>query len=481
MGIITQKKVLLFTAGLMLAFCFAIKFFPPLELLVHELVNLFASGRSIAKIFGFFLYTAMLCLLLIQPLRPKFEYLKTLTGVILATYGYGLLVHIILIKNLGLKLTDFVIIFNNQELSTTTIKHIHVLKGIIAAALQWLGVGVLENVDGGLAYIGLIHPIILVVGLFLVGTSFSGMVLLFLHKYKELFKNQTPGRWQVLYVLLFSIVSFSLVKNFIDGGILNRETPFALAALLFIMFPIDPTRYTKRGILWRLSPVLGYFVIVSLINLSQGLPWSEQWALIFQGLTLGALLGSMLYYLAIRKVNRGGILLIIMCALLLYWPVSHAKNMYRTANKPISEGPAYVGVLKEVRSEHYELIEQIEDLKIYEYKTEEPFTVQQLIDKNNLLDNIGPVKVPWYNCLPMNEYKESTFDLLTVQPIKDRVANSRFIDLAFNEQGMVKDWHSYKVRMAMRPCGPRPLNIIERLIQKSGAQTFFISNIQDEQ
>lgn len=471
-----DKKNLLITAGIMLAFCFVVYYSPNLQIFIHELVNIFAGGRSSVKIFLFFGFIVMLCLAALLNKSNIRINKKVVLGLLCLTYAYGLALHLYFIKKLGLSITDFVISFNNQEISSSTLTHTHVMKGVMALVLQWLRIGSQENADTGLAFLNLVHPLLFVVGIVIILLSIGYLIALFL----ELFNayKERVDKWGIIFILLYGITSFSLIKNFLDGGILNRETLFSVSALLFIIFPIKSLRAQKTAALYRLSPVIAYILLLTLINFHTQVPLAKQWSQLFQALTYGSILGSLIYLYSVKRFSRPGVLLIIMCALLLYWPITHAKNSYISNNKSLQGDSAYVGLLNPTQAKDYTLYEKIGGLYIYEYTPSKAYSVQELLEQNELLDNLNPVKIPWHNCLPMGEYQINSFELISKQPIPSEQLSNKFINIRLADESRSGDFYRYQGSMAMKPCTPRPINVLEHTVLQTGVKTFFVTNFK---
>jgi hypothetical protein len=109
--------------------------------------------------------------------------------------------------------------------SSANILHNHTLKAPIGFILEKIGISaVREHVDTGLAFTSFFSPIFLCLTLALVLALICGLILYVLGR------RQTP-----LQTLIFSIVSFSILKNIFDGGFFHIETILALPLFLILI------------------------------------------------------------------------------------------------------------------------------------------------------------------------------------------------------------------------------------------------------
>ncbi len=465
-----NKNYILITAGIMLAFSFFAHYTLFGNHILHGIVNIFAGGRSNIKLYGFFVYTILLCALAIIP-APKIKVKnKWLLTSVLAAFGYGLLILIYFLKKLGFGLFNFIITFNNSELSTTIITHNHVMKGVLGLLSGSIGNAVQEKVDTGWAFVGLIPaPLLIIAGILAIAAS----VLLIL-KYIELVKQQQ--KWHVLFIILYAIVSFSLIKNIIDGGIFNKETPIAMVALLFI---IIPWKGKVKSVLSQLSPFIIYLMLLLIIWVVKLNDTTNLARSLFQSLIFAVIFMAPLYIFLLKKVNRKGVLLTILALVMLYVPLALSVSSYLSLTKPISNQSAYLGVYNDIEDSQTKFIEQIENLKFYEFTPTAPYSASQLLLKNNLLDNIGPITIPWNNCLPASGDEYVKFELASKEQLNTELKTShRFGNIVkFEPQGQINNLFRYKVILVADPCAPRSLNLMEALLKERGAKTFFVLDI----
>ncbi len=201
--------------GVILLYLFS-HYFYAINLIAHSIVDIFAGGRSTVKLNLYLFYTLFLCVLFLIVQKFNFKIPKIqnfyILGLIISTFAYNLLLIYIFFKKFDFKLNSFVITFHNGEISSTTLLHNHLMKGFNALILGPFGLANNENVDTGFAFIGLIHNIWFLIGGAMVVLCSILLIIKFLELNKIYYGQQ--HKWQSLYIIIFSIITFSLIKKY---------------------------------------------------------------------------------------------------------------------------------------------------------------------------------------------------------------------------------------------------------------------------
>lgn len=190
-------------------------------------VNLFAGGRSEVKIYLFFIYVLLLSTIYVWYHKykkslhtyPYTSILKTLGISLSFLFIIGVVTHIYLIKSLGLQISAFLITFKNEEISSSVLQHIHTVKGSMALILSFFQKKVFESVDTGLAFLGIFPTPIFIFSIICLCITLGGFIYLYTHVLKH--KEETKT---YIYLITYAILSFSILKNTVDGGLFNSET-----------------------------------------------------------------------------------------------------------------------------------------------------------------------------------------------------------------------------------------------------------------
>lgn len=443
----------------------------------HSIINIFAGGRSTVKVYLFFAFIIGLCLIALLPLNRLRVRNSFIISSVITALSYGFFLLLFFYHQIGTGIWVFVATFNNSEISTTTLNHNHLMKGVVGLLLRSQDSAVQEKVDTGMAYINIIPDPLLWIGALLAATSIIFLVI----KFKEIFNEQV--KWPIVFVILYSIISFSLVKNIFDGGILNKETPVALSALLFILYLLSQKtrKWDVANILLRISPIILYLLVMLFFWWQKFILLSELKYNLFQVIFFGTLIVTMLYAHHKQKIDRLLILLSILSLTFLYIPISNTINNYLANNTKFSNKETYIGLLSNEAHPTFRLVDKIGDLKMYEFSPSQPITMASLYDKYQLLDNITPVTVPWENCLPSSFPSEAKFTLISKEVIDiTRTTSHHFGNLNKIVQLDRKNGnYQYDVTAHINNCAPRQLNIIEHLVKERGGKTFFMLNLEE--
>lgn len=472
----STPKTLFLIAGAVLAISICAFYFNLSETIIHYFINLFAGGRSTIKIFGYTAFTLTLCVMVWPPVLSKLSKIKIKTKWLLislaTTFLYGLVLLQIFSSRLGVKASEYIVTIHNGELSTTTLMHNHLMKGFTGLISSQLGEAVQENIDTGLAYVGLLPDWLFWLGGLLVLIS----TVLILLKFTELYQHEK--KWQGLFIILYSIIAFGLIKNTIDGGLFNRETPILISALLFLLW--RKTEASSRFMIWVVLPAALYFILGPLLNVAGIVEIYNLPASLFAAASLTVILITLFYWLKQQKTDRLGVLLAILSLILIYAGLAESLNNYLGQKQNISSDGAYVAAYQDINEPGWIKLESINNLRTYNFVPSEPTTSQDLIEKYKLLDNLGPIRLPWAACMP-TAAGVAEFTLASPTPLTVNSIHSEFVNFVKIEPlpNSTPSLHYYQATVMVSHCAPRPLNIIQELLEQQGLDTFYLFGLRE--
>ncbi len=482
-------------AATTLAIFFAIQHSYLATLIIHNLINLYASGRSLVKVDLFLWYTCFLAILGI--FLPRIKKLgdanlstKWLLVSVTASLIYNLTLLLVFFHKWGFKINSYVLTFHNGELSSTRLLHNHVMKGVNGTLLNFFGAASQENADTGFAYLGMMSQIWFWIGSILVLVS----LVLLVWKFIELHKQQT--QFKPLFIVTYSIVSFSLLKNMLDGGLLNRETPIALTALIFILLLSSNKRSgdgDKQKVSYWLAtlPILIYGLLVTMFHYLADISIASLPYKFLKNTIYASLIGALIFWqqASWKKIDRLkfwlGVGLTIFCIALLSRPLEGSIETYLNSRRIIGTQGAIVSLYNPpnyARSnpEDWKLIEKIGDLTYYEVHPQDPTKINELLTNNNLLANALPIQIPGVTCPSDHGKNPITFTLLTEQKLLDDNSQHQFGNITkITPIGTQNSLQKYQVEMELEGCTPRIIMTVEELLESRGINTFFITNLSD--
>ncbi len=467
------KKYFLILSPLVLFFIFIKSNF--LLSFFHELVNIFSGGRSHTKVFAYLLYLFLLLIIayFLKYKKINFSFRKKILFLFLLISAYlvNFLSYIYFFIKYNFFYQEHVLIFNLNEFSSTYLLHNHTLKSIIAWVLNFFNITYLENIDSGMAFINIIPNIFILIG------SILFLMVLFFSFYYFFHSIQFRSKYKFIYIILYSILSFSLLKNIIDGGFFNYEAIISLA--FFILLVFYKKKWAKKTTIFLLIFYLIFNIVLYFLNFFDS--FGVFIFNIYNSFVYVILLLIFFYSLQKNKRIKTLILTIILEILLLVFSFQSFINMRGYRNLEISkEDNALVATYDILDKDTYDFYNSINDLNFYEIIPQEKTKVQEVLKELKLLDNFYPVSIYWETCNPMGRYNRYSFNLLVEKEIKvhnfDNILNFYNFKLIGMQDGMYK----YQVELNMAPCIPRSANVIEETFKSFGLKTFFIYKLHKD-
>ncbi|MBP9778764.1 MAG: hypothetical protein KBD25_06265 [Rickettsiaceae bacterium] len=458
------------------------------NIIIHTLIDIFAGGRSMVKVDLFFVYLIFLASLSLGltaggnwRIRIPAKWLLASVAVV---FIYSLSLLVVFYQRWGISPKNFVLIFNNNEITSTMILHNHLMKGFNGWLLSLFGSARQENLDTGYALFNLLPTELYILG----GLLVIVVAIMFLLKFVELYKQQSGSR--VWFVILYSIVTFSLLKNMLDGGILNREAPIAIAGLIALLwfydYPAHKSNRIARGIFYSFLPLILYGVIVVVLWQAHLIVIDLFVSTLFPIVVFAALLANLIWWWknGLQAQSKIGAALLFSLLVLLYFPVSNSVSTYFNSRRLVSSQGVWVGLYNQPNGLQNNLgewttEEKINDLTIYKLQPQLPTRIKDVIRNNNLVGNYSPISVEGYNCMLIQKQQPINFTLRTMQPLQMDFPEYRFGRLLSATIHNVNNGiHEYKVVGELNPCAPRKLNILRELLYLQGQEPFLITNIQ---
>ncbi len=462
----TKQKLLLIGAVGVLVLILA-SIFPRLLICLHELLNVFASGRSPIRIYLFFGYVFLLLSLIqryvfVEKIEKFFNTkLSRITlYFLIITFVFNFFHFAYFAHSHNLPLNTYLIAGSGEEITSSRLVHNHMGK-IVIAPLVALFSDLVENADPGL---GIYHFVSVYIALFygvLVCICFVLVVLLFTSRVVE---EKKP----ILYTVLYAILSFTLIKSLIDGGLFTETAFFALISFVFLI-------KKERNWYWFWLMVIGAF-LVQFIFYFFGFytDLNEFNTHSFKSFVFITLIVSLLYYYLQKSLNRLSVLLFILSLIAVISVVLVGilnTFMYRAVS--FGNGQAIVGL--------YSLPKKIKGTNEFNvgnlkfYRIESTGKVGDVLDSENLLDNFNPVSVEWKTCFPKSQQQKISF----VVDSKDQLLRDSFFDKMFVFK-ITKTTipFRYEAVAVIEPCVPRSLNVVDELLKQAGLHTYILSKIK---
>ena len=337
--------------------------FEPLAYFVRILINHFAVGLSLAKVYLFLAWTTII---LCAKQHKKCYIFPTLL--------LSIIVHVVsnayIFYKYQLPLTGQYNFFYLDKFSSTSIGHQHIMKYVGNILHQVTLLPIFDNVDYGSVYAQIVPLWIQILGTI-------SVVLLVYALY-----TQYPKHKSALYI----VASFSVWKNMVDGGFLNFEGAFWLTVLLVIVYP----KYK-----W-------YFMPITVV------PFILYWSKTVYIAPFIVLFAVTVYlcdkYTFIKQVHVSAAFL-----LFIFLSAPYASNIITDSIDDFVYATSYV------RDQHI-IIEQFENQQYYINITETGL-LYQIARKHNVSAHYRhKLFIPGINCVP-HKPRSETIALRTMYPV----------------------------------------------------------------
>jgi hypothetical protein len=455
-------------------FCLISEFF---FIFIHSLVNIFAGGRNEIKTFLFLAYAILLTLLTKIKFKKQIIKLKDkLIFIIPVIAGFliNVLSYIIFVKQNGLSLISWHVVFSGMEESSTSLLHNHVLKGGIGYIFQLLGINYFENMDAGTVFINTMPKLIFIGEIILVSFLIFWAISFFIKKIQTVNDKIKP-----LFIIFYAIITFSIIKNIVDGGLFNNETFVSLAFLIGLLFNKKRwVKYLKIFVLIAYPLAILVFYLLGFFNVA-----GNTTGVLVNNLIIFVVYASFLFtfeYYFTKPLNRQGILLLILTSLMVFFVAYNDLTIIGYRLTTITDNdPAIVGVYRDITDPEYTKVSTIGRLKFYQISPGKEINVNEILKKYDLKDNFFPLSFPYRNCFPNGPRNTFIYEITVKKPIDPDQWQNNDVIIKSELINSVGDNYRYNITMYVSPCLPRVINIIEQVWQSRGFDLFIISNINE--
>ncbi len=437
-------------------------------LFIHSFINIFAGGRSFTKVVLFLVYLLLILLAInLKVALPKIKdrWKNVLVGAVLLAYLLNIGSFIWFYHHYGFNYQDYVIAENHGELSSTKLLHNHTFKVVSGTILSFTHKANQENIDTGYAFVGMVPDWVAWAGIILI------IVVLYLLAWQFLSAWQQE-KFPRLYGLIFAIVTFSIVKNIVDGGPFTHEAAVSIPLFVYLVF---------RGKAWLKNAILIWALFY--VALVVGCYWLGMYSgfsdFSFQLylICLYAFAMMALFYVSWGKaVNRPALLCGIFIALMFYYPLSADLSLASYRHQAIGDEGALVGLFHDPHNPAYKPVKILGNMTIYSYLPDQHTTVGQILNEQDLLDNFQPVTVPGETCLTHGSRTRFDFVLSTFEQFHPVTVKEMFNSI--KELGSDHGLFRYQVELAFPQCWPREVNVVEQYFLSAGLHNFFISDLE---
>ncbi len=421
--------------------------------ILHSFTNLFAGGRSDSKTVLFFAYLAAL-LLFVYLTKKIIRKIPTVYAVVSLAllYVYGLVSHIFLSHYYGTSLRSFVITGNNGEISSTTLSHIHEAKGVVGFILYKFGIGELQAIDAGGAYTHILAPWWFSIGAVLLVCSIV-FVVLSIWNFSTQYTKESKGK-NILFILWYAIVSFSLIKTAIDGGICSPVL-LSIGISVYLFYFLQKQKDNRPVLLGIFAGSIVSFILVL------SMP-DKSWDIVLMQAVATILLLTNISIFIFGAPKRIYIISAMALFLMSWWMASvRDQGIFKYGQTMIDQNSYYFFYDDQNNSIEKITLDTTASIK----------DIAALRGKNL---SYAPISVPGKTC---NENSVPGFaDVLikTNKPLES--IETSFLFIKNKGQSFDGSWWQTKVTIMMSPCLPEPLTVIDGTLRAQGFDFYVMVN-----
>lgn len=428
--------------------------------LLQSFVNIFAGGRSNIKVILFIIYALLIvALYFIFKKKPLKKYSWKYFGIgVMTMYVYGLALHFFYTLNNKISFWKFFITGSNADVSCSSFNHIHTAKATIGLIFSYFGKTQFRNADAGNAYLGHFPDIIFLFGSILLLFLIISAIFYFITSFGLLLKDKNK-RQTIFLIIGYIILSFSIIKTSIDGGIFH---------IAFIMNVCFIALFILREKKQKLSII--YYLIISFIGLSL--------------IVIGRTTNFSFFYLDSSVITQTAALILLYTSLLygsekkirLYFEIIillffigscfayniYSFNFFYNYSKTI------------IRKGAVTYLYNKEEGKVETFITDKKESIAELIDQFDRNLYYMPITVPGINCQERITQKISPVLILNTPLTKNALSESKFIRIE-NEASIKYEnkWRTNTI-ITLNSCLPEKLEAIDSELRKNNITDYIL-------
>lgn len=470
-----KKKLALF-CGLLVIVAGGVFFSRTIADVAQSLINIFAPGRSYAKVYLYIGYVlACIAIACVWSKKNRVQHNVRASALLLWGFIGGLALNCMsffwYIVRTGHSWDEYIVLFANNEISSTEFTHNHVFKGSIGIVFQLIRGGAFTTLDPGVAYVGQLPTFFFALGL----AWFVVMVASTLYCFYTNFPSVDFGvKKFLLYVALYTATTFVLLRNLLDGGLFDFAT---LPALVFLTLLLTSYRNRKGLIAVASLSMLAVVLHYAPYNIS-GLQ-----SYVYRSLAVTLLFSTLYFFLintlVVQHQKRLRVLVGILFFAVCIGALNRGFGMLQYRHTAITPEGAVIATHNDLsNNSRFTQTGSIGDLRFYmfAYATTSPATVGGLVDVSGFLDNHEPVTLPWVKCMPIDGAYRQSFIVTMRAPWTptdhELVQVVEHIPLENTD-----DRYRYAVTLSMNPCLPLPQNIVQQFMKTQGIEEFAVTRI----
>ncbi|MEN9913281.1 MAG: hypothetical protein RLY66_689 [Candidatus Parcubacteria bacterium] len=466
-------------ASVALAISIAFFYSADARIVLHAVVNVFATGRTGVKAIVFFIY--VFCVAAILYIRSnsgitagKLSFWGKMAIVsALGAYVLNFVTYLWMMKTWHIPTFTYSLVYDKGAFTSLQFIHNHVTKGVIAVFTQFFPEGFFGHLDSGTALLGIVPHSVFFVQAALVIVVTVSIFMVWKHVSPQM-NVMKPARG-VLFGAVLAMSSFMVIKSLLDGGMLSFEAVIGMS--FFILLVSGESSLAKKTLI---GMNLAYIALLGVLY------WFGYFALdinygyhTFSAVTAFLCLTA-LYGLYSVGRTRLSVLVLIMALIPFGVQVYNGVDIFGYHAVSIDRGDtAYILSYNDIGISGYVKRASIGSVSLYTVSPQESLTVGDIIPLTGFSGNTTPVSVAWKTCIPSAPPTRYVFDLVAPHEIDAVSDTDQFYRM--NAQLIQKydnNLYHYEIVLNTNQCFvPQQIVFVQEVLAKH-FDRFAIYNIQ---
>jgi hypothetical protein len=345
--------------------------------------------------------------------------------------------------------------------------HVHTFKAGLSKIVDFVDPSLHDTYDSGRFYANHLPSFFWIISLIIMPILIILSQLILIRLYgkwkKEKFRN--------LYLFTYIVASFSLVKNSMDGGLINPETFFWLAILLILFSNFSSFKnFLKRSLM---SSIIAFLLLsFPFMFYYDGPTFLFLEYLVF--LSFLILLVGIFRFWSNKKFVSLVLLfyLIFVISLNSFFPTTHlnfSAKVFSEMFTPVPENStvySYVHDIKNCEDVYYSQ----GDFSICKFNVEKQNMLSLWQNYASMPPNYKPIKVDGINC----DFNRTSVRIMNLKLINGKVPDKielKFLNVEFNH---VTD-NNYLSNAEYNSCLPQEQESLQRIFNKYGIKSYILT------
>jgi len=424
----------------------------------HSLVDIFVQGYSPIRVYVVVGVVGILFLLSLA--KRSFNGDKEeglLMGALSSVFLIGFLYEIYISFVYKIGIFKAVLFLNGNEMTSSSIFHNHVLKGVMGYMTSFLSPG-FESLDPGIGVLPFISPWVLL----LVGVIFVYCLFLIGKISIRLLGGITHGKNS--FIFAYGLILSTVIIRLFDGGIWSMNSVLFLGLLYLVI------NKKERFIINSIYLLLLQFVVYLFSYLTKD-SFDLTIAILYSVCSWSLVTILMSRYLKLERVKVVYVLFVLLVSIIPIFKI----NFFQENNDNGIFNKVYFSTYETIENERYTLIDSIGGLNIYKYEDSVDRKLKDLILFDKKIQIFNYIGIPDKTCSEKSVDRVISLNVLSKEEIVDTFWPNSHVGIeVYKHSQLINDMYLYNVKIRIPACIPRGWSVIQEVLKSAGSQKTLI-------